>query len=251
MTEMRRLLDGADSNDFERWLLKSAAQERPAHFVTVQMRDWLGLSTVSVAARASTLSSLKLTLLAVSLSTLLGVHAAEQVSYQQVSTPAVAGVASPGASGEESLALDIDANSTIDSLQAIAAPPGPMAVVTTAKARKNAHSKERVTSAEGVRTTNGTDLREEIRLLDLARNAVKSHQSEEALVSLNAYGTRFSDGAFKQEASVLRMQALAQQGDMGRASSMAKRFVESNPNSPYVSRAARIAKGSSGSEPSQ
>ena len=255
MTETRRLLDGADSNDFERWLLKSAAQERPAHFVTVQMRDWLGLSTVSVAARASTLSSLKLTLLAVSLSTLLGVHATEQVSYQQVSTPAganaVAGVASPGASGEESLALDIDANSTIDSLQAIAAPPGPMAVVTTAKARKNAHSKERATYAEGVRTTNGTDLREEIRLLDLARNAVKSHQSEEALVSLNAYATRFSDGAFKQEASVLRMQALAQQGDMGRASSMAKRFVESNPNSPYVSRAARIAKGSSVSEPSQ
>jgi outer membrane protein assembly factor BamD (BamD/ComL family) len=139
----------------------------------------------------------------------------------------------------------------IDSTQAIAAPPMPMAVAITAKSRKIARSKERATSAESTRTTNGTDLREEIRLLDLARTAVRSRQSEGALVSLNAYATRFADGAFKQEASVLRIQAVAQQGDMGRASTMAKRFVESNPNSPYVSRAARIAKGSSVSEPSR
>jgi outer membrane protein assembly factor BamD (BamD/ComL family) len=67
---------------------------------------------------------------------------------------------------------------------------------------------------------------------------------EVALGSLDTYANRFAAGAFKQEASVLRMQALAQRGDLGRASSMAKQFVESNPSSPYVNRAARIAKSS-------
>jgi outer membrane protein assembly factor BamD (BamD/ComL family) len=92
-------------------------------------------------------------------------------------------------------------------------------------------------------------LREEIRLLDSARNAIQTHRPEEAFVSLNAYANRFAAGAFKQEASVLRMQALAQRGDVGQASSMAKQFVQSNPNSPYVGRAARIARNSNPSGP--
>ncbi len=109
--------------------------------------------------------------------------------------------------------------------------------------------KEHSVSSERNRINNGPDLREEIRLLDLARNAIQAHQPEDALVSLNTYANRFAKGAFKQEASVLRMQALAQQGDIGRASSMAKQFVESNPNSPYVGRAARIAKSSNSDDP--
>jgi outer membrane protein assembly factor BamD (BamD/ComL family) len=84
--------------------------------------------------------------------------------------------------------------------------------------------------------------------LDLSRTAIQRRQPEEALASLKVYTNQFSAGAFKQEASVLRMQALAQIGDMSRASSMAKQFVESNPDSPYVGHAARIAKSSKSSD---
>ncbi len=86
MTKMRRLLDGGDSNEFERWLLKSAADERPASFVTSQMRTGLGLSVTSLAARVSSISSMKLTLLAVSLGTLMGVHNTEKLIRQRPTT---------------------------------------------------------------------------------------------------------------------------------------------------------------------
>ena len=251
MTELRRILDGGEGNDFERWLLKSAADERPASAVTANLRMSLGLSSASMAAHASSLSSLKLTLLAVSLGALMGVHGtgnqhssvaardtqSTSVSEQrQAASTAVFDIAAPTAAYADVTPTDT-------------APIAASQARLDSKGAKTIRAKERSTPLDRNRTNDGPNLREEIRLLDLARIAIQSHQPEQAMASLNTYASKFESGAFKQEASVLRIQALEQRGDVSRASSMAKQFVESNPNSPYVSRAARIAKNSNTSDP--
>ena len=252
MTEIRRLLDGGEINEFERWLVQSAADERPGSILSARIRTGLGLSAVSLGARVSSISSLKLTLLAVTLGTLMGVHSSENRLQLEASgasshafQPAVDPLRNPKAPSQ-------DINSTIGGPtrgeQGEQAAPVRQESALSLRDNKSTHPRERTRPAERSRGTSGPDLREEIRLLDLSRTAIQRRQPEEALASLKVYTNQFSAGAFKQEASVLRMQALAQIGDMSRASSMAKQFVESNPDSPYVGHAARIAKSSKSSD---
>ncbi len=253
MTEIPRLLEGGEINEFERWLVQSGANERPGSVLTAQMRSGLGLSAVSVGARVSSISSLKLTLLAVTLGTLMGVHGSE--SKREYQTPAQLFTTSQLApepfrnetepSGEDIAATDFATNDEKANL----ASPAPFESMSALRENKSTRTKVRTRLAE--RGPSGPDLREEIRLLDLARTAIQRQKPVEALASLKTYTNRFSAGSFKQEASVLRMQALAQLGDMSRASSMAKQFVESNPDSPYVGHAARIAKTSVSSDKPQ
>lgn len=249
MTEIRRLLDGGEINEFERWLVQSAANERPGSVLSAQIRTGLGLSAMSVGARVSSISSLKLTLLAVTLGTLMGVHSSEnrlQLRATSLGSTTSQLAQEPLRAPEPSEDVAATRESVASNEQGNLVSPTPFD--STLTENKSAHGKERTRPTERSRSTSGPDLREEIRLLDLARTSIQRRQPEEALASLKIYTNRFSAGAFKQEASVLRMQALAQLGDMSRASSMAKEFVESNPNSPYVRRAARIAKSSKSSD---
>lgn len=252
MTQMRRILD-SDGNEFERWLLQSAAGEQPGSAVTAGLRTSLGLSATSMAARASGLSGLKLTLLAVSLGALMGVHGTENQRWL------VAAKGTQEISVSEQRGPSTLTDSDTPAQMAAYTDPTPKQVAPSAvtevkldsKSKRATRTNERASLIDRSRTNSGPDLREEIRLLDLARNAIQAHQPEQALASLDTYTARFDSGAFKQEASVLRIQALAQRGDVTRASSMAKQFVESNPNSPYVGRAARIAKTSSTPDPTR
>ena len=50
-------------------------------------------------------------------------------------------------------------------------------------------------------------LREEIRLIDSARIAVKKNESARALSILDQYARRFPAGTFREEARVLRAEA--------------------------------------------
>jgi hypothetical protein len=248
VTEIRRLLDGGEINEFERWLVQSAANERPGSVLSSQMRTGLGLSAVSVGARISGISSLKLTLLAVTLGTLMGVHSTENAPIH----PAMVQVSATSQLAQEPLRDTREgiAATTESPVNEPATLTTPVLLDSTLSLTENkvTRVRERTRLAERSRSTSGPDLREEIRLLDLARTAIQRQQPEEALASIKIYNNRFSAGSFKQEASVLRMQALAQIGDMSRASSMAKQFVESNPNSPYVGHASRIAKRSPSSD---
>ncbi len=252
MTGIRRLLDGGEINAFERWLVQSAADERPGSILSAQIRTGLGLSAVSLGTRVSSISSLKLTLLAVTLGTLMGVHSSENGLQQEASgssshasQPAFDPLRNPTAPSQ-----DIAATIGLPASGEQGEQAAPVRRESTLSPRddKATHPRERAQPVERSRGTSGPDLREEIRLLDLSRTAIQRRQPEEALASLKIYTNQFSAGAFKQEASVLRMQALAQIGDMSRASSMAKQFVESNPNSPYVGHATRIAKSSKSSD---
>jgi hypothetical protein len=252
VTQLQRLLESSESSGLERWLLDSAAHERPSPSMSSQMRAGLGLAATSAVARASVLSGIKTTLLAISLGTLMGVHATERAadtrgaaSQAYTSASLTRGPSAPGKAASDATS---DSNPRSEDSLAIDNSVLKTSALVSPKAFRATRARERSSTSDSLRNASGPDLREEIRLLDLARNAVKGQKPQDALTSLDVYSTRFPAGAFRQEASVLRMQALAQRGDVGQASSMAKQFVESHPNSPYVRRASNIAKGSIASE---
>jgi TolA-binding protein len=84
------------------------------------------------------------------------------------------------------------------------------------------------------------DIREEIRMLDQARSAVKGGESSEALRLLSKYEQRFPHGQFRQEVQVLRMEALKQSGESERAAALAKKFLAEHPKSPHVERVENV-----------
>lgn len=82
---------------------------------------------------------------------------------------------------------------------------------------------------------------EEVRLLDQARAAVRRGDSKAGLAALDTYRRRYPTGAFRQEADVLRIEAVQLQGDRAHAAELAREFVKQNPASPHASRAGRVA----------
>jgi outer membrane protein assembly factor BamD (BamD/ComL family) len=80
------------------------------------------------------------------------------------------------------------------------------------------------------------DLREEIRLLDQARAAVRTGANLQALKLLEKYERRYPRSQFRQEAQVLRVEALARSGQKQAAAALGKKFVAEHPESPHVER---------------
>jgi TolA-binding protein len=85
------------------------------------------------------------------------------------------------------------------------------------------------------------DVREEIRLLDHARAALLQRAPSRALERLNLYARRFPRGALRQEAAVLRIEALRAQGDQARAAALAQEFLAKHPGSPHAERVTAAA----------
>jgi TolA-binding protein len=85
------------------------------------------------------------------------------------------------------------------------------------------------------------DVREEIRLLDHARAALLQHAPSRALERLAQYTQRFPRGALRQEAAVLRIEALRAQGDQTRAAVLAQEFLAKHPGSPHAERVTAAA----------
>jgi TolA-binding protein len=84
------------------------------------------------------------------------------------------------------------------------------------------------------------DLSFEIRMLDQARTALRANNPTQAIALLGQYLKRYPKGAFRQEAAVLRIEALAVAGSRGRAASEAARFIAKNPRSPHVEKLKRL-----------
>src|SRR5207237_1031209 len=86
-----------------------------------------------------------------------------------------------------------------------------------------------------------SDIRAQIALIDEARSAVSRHDPAAALRAVDLYGTRYPGGAFDQEASVIRIEALDQNGNHARAASLARSFLAKHPASAHAKRLERIA----------
>jgi outer membrane protein assembly factor BamD (BamD/ComL family) len=87
----------------------------------------------------------------------------------------------------------------------------------------------------------GSDVRDQIRMIDEARAAMDHHDPSTALLSVDRYAAKYPEGMFRQEARILRILALDDRGDHGRATTLARAFVTSYPTSAHVARIERIA----------
>lgn len=79
-------------------------------------------------------------------------------------------------------------------------------------------------------------LADEVAQLQKAKLALKSGSPGQALADLATYAQRFPRPMLGAEASVLRIEALSQNGDAARAKTLAEGFLAKNPNSPYAAR---------------
>lgn len=89
-----------------------------------------------------------------------------------------------------------------------------------------------------------TQLEEEARLIDRAREAVTAGNSGLALRELDAHGARFARPVFRPEALYLRMQALRLNGNEEAARQIARRLLTAYPNGPQAAAARAFLKTS-------
>jgi hypothetical protein len=80
------------------------------------------------------------------------------------------------------------------------------------------------------------DLRLEIIALDGVRQASASGRPRAALALLDEYASKFPNGKLREEALVLRIEALHASGDQAAAEKLAHRLLADSPNTPYAAR---------------
>ncbi|MBX3198974.1 MAG: hypothetical protein KF894_12655 [Labilithrix sp.] len=80
------------------------------------------------------------------------------------------------------------------------------------------------------------DLRLEIAALDRVRHAAEARRPREALALLDDYAAKFPSGRLREEALVLRIEALHASGDQAGAERLAQQLLRSSPNTPYAAR---------------
>ena len=81
-----------------------------------------------------------------------------------------------------------------------------------------------------------SDLRLEIIALDGVHHALDAARPHEALALLDQYAARFPAGKLREEATVLRIEALHANGDQAAADRLAERLFRDSPNTPYAAR---------------
>jgi hypothetical protein len=80
----------------------------------------------------------------------------------------------------------------------------------------------------------------EIAAVDDAQRALSSGNAGLAARLIDEYDARFPNGILSQEATVVRIEALAKQGRSAEARALAERFLEAHPATPHASRIRRL-----------
>jgi TolA-binding protein len=216
---MKRLLEEGGS-DFERSLLGSLTNEKPSPELVARMQQGLGIATTGAgAAAAGSAIWAKLGVVGLVAAGLVGVGSYDRVTQVE-----------PVAAPPPVKPVPVE-------VQAAEAPaPTPVAVEDLAVQSQSEATPVRTRPAAS--TT--VDLREEIQLLDRARAAVRAGEPNEALSLLAKYDRRYPRGQFRQEAQVIRVEALEQSGRKKAAVELGKKFVAAHPESPHVERVERV-----------
>jgi hypothetical protein len=81
-----------------------------------------------------------------------------------------------------------------------------------------------------------SSLADEVAALDEARAAARGHDAVGALALLDAYQRDFPAGVLAVEASVLRVEALAQSGQTDRALALGRALLQRSPSGPHADR---------------
>ena len=88
------------------------------------------------------------------------------------------------------------------------------------------------------RTANSSpaSLRDELALLDPARSALQGKDAKRALSLLDRYQAKFPAGVLLQEATVLRLEAMKLQGQLGHVQHLQEQFIADHPESAHIKR---------------
>jgi hypothetical protein len=123
------------------------------------------------------------------------------------------------------------------------APPARAAAgapATASGASTSPHSVAARTTAPSTMPSAGSSSAAELAMLDQARAAIDHGDAGRGLSLLDAYASRFPRGVMGPEASILRIEALANKGDRAAASREGEAFLRANPTSPYAARIASL-----------
>jgi hypothetical protein len=84
-------------------------------------------------------------------------------------------------------------------------------------------------------------LADEIARLDTVRRLLAANRAKPALAALRGYEREHAQGALRQEAALLRIEAFSRDGDRAQARTLAERFLADNPDSPHAPRVRALA----------
>jgi TolA-binding protein len=236
----------SEASEFERRLLHAARDEVPSPELTRRMQMALGLK--GAASLAPMVAKPVLSSIA-SFGGVVALVVAGVVGYRltRPRPPAAAPVSAPTrAPAASATALETPLGSTPAERVEATANSAPASAVTArpaAAASSTPGLTPRSTAADAKH-----ELREEIALIDAARAAVQSRSSVQALALLRRYETSYPRGAFSPEATVLRIEALAQSGQRAQAAALAQRFLSQYPDTPLAARVTRAVGSSAGTQ---
>jgi TolA-binding protein len=224
VNDPERLLD-AGASPFERYLLDAAANEKPPLELVNGMQAGLGLGANTGAIASAGGFSGVASYVAVAV---LG-FGAVLAGYVALQSPA--------------RSQPVPAKPSPAVIAAPVAPPGEAAPAAEAKAaatpQEAAPVPKKVSTVS--KPSSGDELRQELKLIDEARAALKGGAPARARALLEQHARRFPSGSFRQEADVLRVEALERLGERQKAASLAREFLSEHPESPHVERVGKAA----------
>jgi len=236
MKDPEQLLSNG-ATEFELLVLRAARAERPSQSNRRRMRRALllaelGFLTTSFKAVASVANQVLV------VAVMAGVLVSKDSSVERPlpTPPAVAPVSAPNA--EAVPAISAQRTEPATELELGARAPLPTPELLPDKPRDGALPKQQMRLASAPKTA---DLREEIRALDQARTAIRVGDAQSALSKIDRYLSQFPRGAFRQEAVVIRIEALSRGGNRARAAAEARDFIARHPGSPHVKKLERLA----------
>jgi hypothetical protein len=220
-----RLLDEKGTDDFERELLSAARAEAP--------RDAVREAALAAARRGGGGGGtprprwpwIAAGAIIIGLALLIGVRPRPPTAAPVV----VASVPTP----IESVAVVASAEPPVAPEPVHSAAPATSAVASVVRPAP-------VRSAESAVQEEEPSLAAEVAALEVARSALNRGDAPGSLRALDDYDRAFPRGMMRQEAVLLRIEALANNGDTKGARALADKFLAANPKSPHAQRIRRL-----------
>lgn len=255
MSDPRRLLFDDDASDFAKSLVRSWEDERPAAGLRTKTLVALGVaSVVSTAASAASAAAAPSTApagaaaggsvapkaIAAGIGWMkwtavgalgIGAVAGGTLAWPRHETAASGGP--PVATSESKSPLPVVASPLP---VAPSTPPITPVVAPSPTVFSIASARSPAAPAPSPRVAPSATLNEQLAALDHARATLDEGDAIRAVALVSDYEARYRDGAFLQEADVLRIEALVKRGDHAGAQRAGARFLAAYPRSPHAVR---------------